>query len=1136
MRYKIIIVLLILLFSFDTYAVTSSDYQLPRKDSDNYYSEALVGSAQIQLDSIRWKSTTPLFGEKFHLYIDPYKTSTDYPLSGYGFTGSFSQGVPDPTMICPIWEVANVYEACKGKWVYDPSSVSLPEASQTSPSLSLFFAPTKKGEFTSNIGVQIGNYIENVPLKSIGTMDSSSSPIFGLSVAGTGKNAIAINSGDTINVNDVDKSITLSITPSVNTLNATHPLKAEADKIKYIKVRLLIKDEEISQKVKDQECYNQGAAFQDKPQSKRNFSEADYYHDLDKVSNLCERSYSFLVAKGKPFQFTATKLRNTNVKTHYVFYIEGHYDPSKPQEFTESYKSFYLSASSGGTLPTNQSPTAFFSIKPLSPTIGTTVELDGSASSDDGIIKSYNWTIDPQLAQPIPKIQKPSISFTIPGPYSISLTVTDDKGTTSTQYSQSITVSDTSTPTSFTLTTNVLPVGAGTIVSKKVNGDVISGDVISGTQLTLTATPNSGFEFVSWSGDCNGVSTTTNPLTITKNTTCTANFNQTQTQQPTDLTACFEIQSDPSDSFQKTLDASCTKPNTSTITYNWIIYHLDGNGSVSSTTSIGEKPLQKLKAGKNVIVLVASAGDKTSVLSKPILVPTISGEFSGVLTFSVMTNATKISLDAGLSTFPAQDLVKYIKYIWLSRNLNNKLDISALKADNIDLTNPVQDVITLIVYNDATYIKSVSQVVTLLSETEPVPEIKGISPKLSDMKLNLDEQSLIFELDGSTSKDSDNTPDPTKGIKQYKWKWEVSSNSSDLPPADKSSSESPSFFINKMFLGESQQFTFTLKVVDDENVESGTGVSRIITVKKPSAKFTAPRLVEVNKEFILNITESKPSEYTLDSSTTSLSIDTTLSYQWIITDSQGKIIPNVLVDNQTQPLSQPKLKFTNPGVYNVTLAVVDKYGLYQKTPSIQLNVENMPQNIANLSLSPQGKEGFTKIDKDGVFLPKDTSLSFEGGIAIGDKGTFSIDQKTAKSGDEFRLRARISSSSTQAEPVDLLLVVGIERQLPYVGDTVSSPEGKSIDPIYYQYDKTGIVVDDSGSPQELNLYGQPAVWIPQLTISPFVKQVSLTSNGLLVGLDGPLQGKGKYYFFIGYVKIDGTIVYSPVPMTVEVAD
>ena len=113
MRYKIIIVLLILLFSFDTYAVTSSDYQLPRKDSDNYYSEALVGSAQIQLDSIRWKSTTPLFGEKFHLYIDPYKTSTDYPLSGYGFTGSFSQGVPDPTMICPIWEVANVYEACK---------------------------------------------------------------------------------------------------------------------------------------------------------------------------------------------------------------------------------------------------------------------------------------------------------------------------------------------------------------------------------------------------------------------------------------------------------------------------------------------------------------------------------------------------------------------------------------------------------------------------------------------------------------------------------------------------------------------------------------------------------------------------------------------------------------------------------------------------------------------------------------------------------------------------------------------------------------------------------------------------------------------------------------------------------------
>ena len=77
------------------------------------------------------------------------------------------------------------------------------------------------------------------------------------------------------------------------------------------------------------------------------------------------------------------------------------------------------------------------------------------------------------------------------------------------------------TPTSgtqYTLTTGVAPSGAGSIT---VNPNQPS--YLSGTQVTLTAVPNTGYTFSSWSG---GASGTVNPLTVTMtgNLSITANF------------------------------------------------------------------------------------------------------------------------------------------------------------------------------------------------------------------------------------------------------------------------------------------------------------------------------------------------------------------------------------------------------------------------------------------------------------------------------------------------------------------------------------------------------------------------------------------------------------------------------------
>ncbi len=65
------------------------------------------------------------------------------------------------------------------------------------------------------------------------------------------------------------------------------------------------------------------------------------------------------------------------------------------------------------------------------------------------------------------------------------------------------------TGTTYTLTVTVSPTGAGTVSLNPAGGTYTAG-----TQVTLTATANTGYTFSSWSGDLTG---TQNPATITMN-------------------------------------------------------------------------------------------------------------------------------------------------------------------------------------------------------------------------------------------------------------------------------------------------------------------------------------------------------------------------------------------------------------------------------------------------------------------------------------------------------------------------------------------------------------------------------------------------------------------------------------------
>ena len=92
---------------------------------------------------------------------------------------------------------------------------------------------------------------------------------------------------------------------------------------------------------------------------------------------------------------------------------------------------FLSGCSGGGTTPpitTNQSPTAFFTISPISGVAPLEVSFDASYSSDpDGTIVSYAWDFKDGYTGNRVTVNH---TFSSMGSYNVELTVTDNKGAT----------------------------------------------------------------------------------------------------------------------------------------------------------------------------------------------------------------------------------------------------------------------------------------------------------------------------------------------------------------------------------------------------------------------------------------------------------------------------------------------------------------------------------------------------------------------------------------------------------------------------------------------------------------------------------------------------------------------------------
>jgi len=86
----------------------------------------------------------------------------------------------------------------------------------------------------------------------------------------------------------------------------------------------------------------------------------------------------------------------------------------------------------------NEPPVADFTYAPASPTVGQTVTFTDASTDADGTVEAWAWDFDDGTTS---TVENPTHAFTVAGTYTVSLIVTDDKGTDSTAKTEDITVS-----------------------------------------------------------------------------------------------------------------------------------------------------------------------------------------------------------------------------------------------------------------------------------------------------------------------------------------------------------------------------------------------------------------------------------------------------------------------------------------------------------------------------------------------------------------------------------------------------------------------------------------------------------------------------------------------------------------------
>ena len=182
---------------------------------------------------------------------------------------------------------------------------------------------------------------------------------------------------------------------------------------------------------------------------------------------------------------------------------------------------------------------------------------------------------------------------------SVTVIATQNVGYTFTNWTENGTIVSTSSSYTFAFNANRTLVANFVLNTYTLNVTAINGTIVKnpnqatynhGTTVQLTATPNAGYIFKSWSGDATG---STNPLTVTmiKNTNITANFTAIYTLNVTATNGT--VVKNPN---QATYDSGTTVQLTATANPGYIFSSWSGNATGSTN------PLTvTMNANKNII-------------------------------------------------------------------------------------------------------------------------------------------------------------------------------------------------------------------------------------------------------------------------------------------------------------------------------------------------------------------------------------------------------------------------------------------------------------------------------------------------------------------------------------------------------
>lgn len=300
------------------------------------------------------------------------------------------------------------------------------------------------------------------------------------------------------------------------------------------------------------------------------------------------------------------------------------------------------------TDPANMAPMASFTATPDAGNAPLEVSFDASASSDsDGTIESYAWDFgDGNMGTGV----MPTNTYTSPGIYMVSLTVTDDNGAVATTTS-TITVNNppsamfTATPESGLAPLDVAFDASasmdtdGTII--EFNWDFGDGNTATGMMASNTYTSGGSFEATLVVVD-NGGATDTATVTISVNDLPVASF----TAEPTSGDAPLEV----------SFDASASSdPNGTIESYAWDFG--DGNMGTGVTATNAY-----INPGTYTVTLTVTDNEGATAMSTTTITVTVA-PIDPIADFTVVPGSgnapVTVTVDASTSTDPDGTIESY---------------------------------------------------------------------------------------------------------------------------------------------------------------------------------------------------------------------------------------------------------------------------------------------------------------------------------------------------------------------------------------------------------------------------------------------------------------------------------------------